>query len=115
MGRNIVTGEESAEICFICSGYIPNNETPGAYPGALSRWDNTTEICSLCGSAEAMAPLVSEQARDLMAEGIQTQQRELWIEGIRLWLPEQYEMNKQMSESLKTLKALEAKEGVSSE
>lgn len=41
-------------ICPICEGFIPNNETPGAYAGALSRKDNTTEICSACGVVEAM-------------------------------------------------------------
>ena len=107
MGRNIMTNQESAEICFICSGYIPNNETPGAYPGALSRWDNKTEICSLCGSAEAMAPLMSEQARDLMVAGRQTGEREFWVEGILSWLPDQYEMPKQMAEATETLKKLE--------
>jgi hypothetical protein len=42
-------------ICPSCKGYIPNNLTPGAYPGALSRKDNKTEICSACGTAEALA------------------------------------------------------------
>lgn len=37
-----------------CDGFIPNNETPGAYPGALSRRDNETEICSACGNLEAL-------------------------------------------------------------
>jgi hypothetical protein len=41
-------------ICPACWGYIPNNETPGAYMGALSRRDNKTEICSPCGNREAM-------------------------------------------------------------
>lgn len=40
--------------CPRCDGFIPNNEQPGAYPGALSRTDNQTEICSACGQAEAM-------------------------------------------------------------
>jgi ribosomal protein S27AE len=40
--------------CPRCSGFIPNNVTPGAYPGAISRLDNKTEICSDCGSEEAM-------------------------------------------------------------
>ena len=43
-------------ICPRCEiNYIPNNETPGAYPGALSRVDNKTEICSDCGVDEALA------------------------------------------------------------
>ncbi len=41
-------------VCPSCNGYIPNNETPGAYPGALSRKDNLTEICSACGVHEAL-------------------------------------------------------------
>jgi hypothetical protein len=41
-------------VCPVCQGYIPNNETPGAYMGAISRKDNKTEICSQCGLTEAM-------------------------------------------------------------
>ena len=41
--------------CPRCGGGIPNSAHPGAYPGALSRWDNQTEVCSGCGSDEAMA------------------------------------------------------------
>ena len=40
--------------CPRCEGFIPNNETPGYYCGALSRADNKTEICSECGTAEAL-------------------------------------------------------------
>jgi len=46
---------DSKPICPKCQGFIPNNETPGAYPGALSREDNKTEICSECGVKEALA------------------------------------------------------------
>lgn len=42
-------------ICPRCkASYIPNNLEPGAYPGALSRLDNETEICSSCGVEEAI-------------------------------------------------------------
>lgn len=41
-------------LCPRCHGQIPNNEHPGAYRGALSRFDNTTEICSACGTEEAL-------------------------------------------------------------
>lgn len=34
--------------------WIPNNDKPGAYPGAISRADNATEICSACGEDEAL-------------------------------------------------------------
>lgn len=40
--------------CPRCGGGIPNNATPGKYVGALSRVDNKTEICSSCGTNEAM-------------------------------------------------------------
>jgi len=40
--------------CPRCLGSIPNVQHPGAYPGALSRYDNKTEICSACGIDEAM-------------------------------------------------------------
>lgn len=39
--------------CPRCDGKIPNAETPGAYPGALSRLVSI-EICSACGRDEAM-------------------------------------------------------------
>lgn len=42
-------------ICPRCkASYIPNNLTPNAYPGALSRLDNKTEICSSCGVEESI-------------------------------------------------------------
>jgi hypothetical protein len=49
----------AAPICPSCDGFIPNNETPGAYMGALSRKDNKTEICSACGVAEALEDFMS--------------------------------------------------------
>lgn len=45
----------TTDPCPCCGGGIPNDLTPGAYPGALSRYDNKTEICSGCGTAEALA------------------------------------------------------------
>ena len=42
-------------ICPRCDGFIPSNLTPGRYPGAISRTDNKTEICSDCGHEEAMS------------------------------------------------------------
>jgi hypothetical protein len=47
-------------ICPRCLGFIPSNERPGAYPGALSRVDNETEICSACGMEEATLLLASK-------------------------------------------------------
>lgn len=40
--------------CPRCTGAIPNERTPGLYPGAISRADNDTEVCSACGSDEAI-------------------------------------------------------------
>jgi hypothetical protein len=47
-------------ICPKCSGFIPNNEMPGAYSGAISRRDNKTEICSACGVLEALEDYLSK-------------------------------------------------------
>lgn len=41
-------------VCPRCDGFIPSNLTPGRYPGAISRVDNKTEICSDCGREEAL-------------------------------------------------------------
>ena len=40
--------------CPRCGGAIPNDAEPGAYPGALSRVDNLTYVCSDCGGLEAL-------------------------------------------------------------
>lgn len=40
--------------CPRCGGMIPNDSQPGLYPGALSRDDNRTEVCSACGLDEAL-------------------------------------------------------------
>ncbi len=46
--------------CPRCGGFIPNSNNIGAYPGALSRYDNETEVCSPCGQAEVFAHLPRE-------------------------------------------------------
>jgi hypothetical protein len=40
-------------MCPRCGGPIPNSAMIGQYPGALSRTDGTTEVCSDCGYIEA--------------------------------------------------------------
>lgn len=40
--------------CPRCGGWIPNDAQRGKYPGAISRRDNKTEICSDCGVQEAL-------------------------------------------------------------
>lgn len=47
------------KICPRCCGYIPSNTFAGEYPGAISRIDNKTEICSDCGTEEAILALIS--------------------------------------------------------
>lgn len=64
-----MTENTSAPICPSCDGFIPNNETPGAYMGAISRKDNKTEICSACGTREALLPIILSQ-REQMLEDI---------------------------------------------
>jgi hypothetical protein len=44
--------------CPRCGGGIPNNEQRGAYPGALSRTDNDTYVCSGCGTDEAIETMM---------------------------------------------------------
>lgn len=41
-------------MCPRCLGAIPTAAHPGKFPGALSRTDNKTEICSDCGVREAL-------------------------------------------------------------
>jgi hypothetical protein len=47
--------------CPICMNWIPTNDKKGEYSGAMSRFnrdrDEPTEICSACGTAEAMMEL----------------------------------------------------------
>lgn len=50
----MATNKEKAPQCPRCGGFIPNDFQPGAYPGAISRLDNKTEICSSCGTDEAI-------------------------------------------------------------
>jgi len=58
-----MTENKTAPICPRCFGFIPNNEKPGAYMGAISRRDNKTEICSACGTAEAMEDFFAAKAK----------------------------------------------------
>ena len=40
--------------CSRCGEPVPSRENRGQYPGALSRFDNKTYICSQCGQDEAL-------------------------------------------------------------
>lgn len=46
--------------CPRCLGPVPNKDHVGEYPGALSRTDNQTEICSDCGTAEGWEQFVGK-------------------------------------------------------
>lgn len=57
---------EHATTCPRCLGGVPNNTMRGKYPGALSRTDNETYICSDCGVLEAFeqaGPRISSSGR----------------------------------------------------
>lgn len=45
--------------CPRCGGAVPNEAFKGEYPGALSRFDNQTYVCSDCGTSEAMFQFVN--------------------------------------------------------
>lgn len=51
-------------ICPRCMGFIPNNDAPGEYIGALSRADNETEVCSPCGHEEALIDFANGEYRN---------------------------------------------------
>lgn len=50
-----------SNTCPRCLGGIPRDDRRGMYPGALSRTDNKTYICSECGTQEAMEDLFEGQ------------------------------------------------------
>lgn len=55
-------------ICPRCNdNFIPCNERPGEYPGAISRADDRTEICSACGVEEAMLQFATGQCEPVCA------------------------------------------------
>jgi predicted RNA-binding Zn-ribbon protein involved in translation (DUF1610 family) len=64
----MTTENKDAPICPSCGGFIPNNQYPGKYPGALSRKDNKTEICSSCGIDEALADFFKSTTSDRKTE-----------------------------------------------
>lgn len=57
--------------CPICMNWIPSNDKRGEHSGALSRFDNDTEICSACGTAESMLDLQLGDFKDAeLSDGI---------------------------------------------
>jgi hypothetical protein len=94
-------------LCPICEGPIPNAEHEGKYPGAMSRWDNVSEICSMCGSAEAMSPLLNPDARMLMQASREFDDFDLWREGVLLGRPAVEEMQRASMEAAKKLREME--------
>jgi len=74
-----MNAESQHPICPLCHGYIPNDKTPGAYPGAMSRVFENMEICSSCGTAEAVGPMFGP-LDDLIDEA-----KEQGLSGLELW------------------------------
>jgi len=52
--RQVPHPDPAPHTCPRCLGGVPNEEMRGQYPGALSRTDNLTEVCSNCGTMEAI-------------------------------------------------------------
>jgi hypothetical protein len=74
--------------CPRCGGDIPNTPLKDMYPGAISRWDNKTMICSDCGTSEATCQLYSSQIPkgffgddyDYVAASVHP------VDGVRAWV-----------------------------
>jgi hypothetical protein len=45
-------------ICPRCGNHIPDDLHPGEHPGATSRSNNITEVCSACGVDEALSGMM---------------------------------------------------------
>lgn len=71
-GEYVPTENLLKDPCPRCLGPIPSLEYAGMFPGAMSRTDNKTEICSNCGTQEAieqMAPREAQRGRsDIMPQ-----------------------------------------------
>jgi len=61
--------EPKLNQCPRCGGGIPNDLQRGAYPGALSRSDNSTYVCSDCGTDEALRQVPAFGMTPLTREG----------------------------------------------
>ena len=55
--------------CPDCEGFIPNNNHIGEYSGAISRKDSNKEICSNCGTNEAL----SEVQKSLVDQAVKSE------------------------------------------
>ena len=78
--------------CPRCGEPIPNREHAGEYAGAISRRDNATEICSECGTIEAMEDIEIQSAwkalrqwHDAMDTMIRDDKRELLTQNPHEW------------------------------
>ncbi len=98
------------EFCPICDGAVPTEEYKGQFPGALSRFDNNEEICSLCGMAEAMTPFFSTKGMSLMQMGVQMQNFDMWADGVREGLPQCRELLEQQKLAREQLNRLNEEE-----
>ena len=71
--------------CPRCGGGIPNNDHMGAYPGALSRWDNRTEVCSACGTDEALTQMAAVHENPWVA-AVSVKQSVDPVQGAKPWM-----------------------------
>ena len=74
--------------CPFCGGEIPTKFRQGEYPGALSRFDNRTEICSDCGTAEALWPHFVVIGNDKAIEIIENNDIASWVKHTIQALPQ---------------------------
>jgi len=58
--------EVNKHQCPRCGHQMPHDDVPpGAFPGALSRYDNRTYICSECGADEAVRQIFASRGGPL--------------------------------------------------
>ena len=79
---------------------------------ALSRFDNKRDVCSMCGSAEAVSPMIlgpDHHAVQMLIIGRQENSWEAWCMGLKeiSTAPDWIEYNLSIQESFKRLKQME--------
>ena len=89
--------DPAPHTCPRCLGGVPNEEMRGQYPGAQSRTDNLTEVCSNCGTMEAieqMGGVLRHQGEWPLAGGPTRSLQEILEAGDQVeeeWSPDDWE------------------------
>lgn len=65
--------------CPRCGEPVPSRENQGQYPGALSRVDNKTHICSQCGQDEALYQLATGGKLPPLDQPARLNEEVLWL------------------------------------